>query len=197
MGNSVVKESYSSPDYLAREYRKLWPKVWQSVCREEELTGAGDYVTYEIGNESVIVMRAASGKLRAYHNVCQHRGRRLQHVATRSAVAVVRLLQPRHAQPRRDVAWFDGQDGFVERSRLPPCPGRLVPLRQLPGLGDRLHGRPSGRRGIKHSGKPRPGVRSQAKKRPPCGGRRGEKAGPKAASMSAFSVGWLSSTLIR
>lgn len=77
MPGSVVKESYFSPDFLAREYRKLWPKVWQSVCREEELVATGDYVTYEIGRESVIVMRAASGGLRAFHNACQHRGRRL------------------------------------------------------------------------------------------------------------------------
>ena len=77
MAGSVIKESYYSPDYLRREYEKLWPRVWQSVCREEELVAAGDYVTYELGAESVIVMRSASGALRAWHNVCQHRGRRL------------------------------------------------------------------------------------------------------------------------
>jgi phenylpropionate dioxygenase-like ring-hydroxylating dioxygenase large terminal subunit len=75
--NSVVKESYFSADYLSREYRKLWPKVWQQACREEELLEPGDYVTYEIGDESVIIVRTTSGALRAYHNVCQHRGRRL------------------------------------------------------------------------------------------------------------------------
>jgi len=77
MPGAVVVESYHSPDYLAREYRKLWPRVWQSVCREEELLDPGDYVTYDIGDEAVIVLRSASGRLRAFHNVCQHRGRRL------------------------------------------------------------------------------------------------------------------------
>lgn len=77
MNTHVVKESYYSREYLAREYDRLWPRVWQSVCREEELLEAGAYVTYEIGAESIFVMRSAAGNLRAFHNVCQHRGRRL------------------------------------------------------------------------------------------------------------------------
>ncbi len=77
MTGHVIKESYYSPKYLEREYEKLWPRTWQSVCREEELVETGDYVTYDIGDESVFVMRSASGQLHAFHNVCQHRGRRL------------------------------------------------------------------------------------------------------------------------
>jgi len=75
--NSVVKESYSAPDYLTREYQRLWPRVWQMACREEELADVGDYVTYDIGDESVIIVRSAVDTLRAFHNVCLHRGRRL------------------------------------------------------------------------------------------------------------------------
>jgi phenylpropionate dioxygenase-like ring-hydroxylating dioxygenase large terminal subunit len=65
MAGAVVRESYHSPDYLRREYQRLWPRVWQSVCREEELVETGDYITYEIGDESIIVMRSTSGELRA------------------------------------------------------------------------------------------------------------------------------------
>jgi phenylpropionate dioxygenase-like ring-hydroxylating dioxygenase large terminal subunit len=75
--SSVVKESYSSQGYLESEYRKLWPRVWQMACREEELTDVGDYVTYDIGDDSVIIVRSATDQLRAFHNVCLHRGRRL------------------------------------------------------------------------------------------------------------------------
>lgn len=73
----VVKESYYDPAWVPREYRKLWPHTWQMACREEELEKAGDYVTYDIGSESVIVVRAATGEIKAFHNVCLHRGRRL------------------------------------------------------------------------------------------------------------------------
>ena len=75
--SSVVRESYFSPHYLDLEYRRLWPRVWQMACREEELPEVGDYLTYDIGDDSVIVVRSAPDQLRAFHNVCRHRGRRL------------------------------------------------------------------------------------------------------------------------
>jgi phenylpropionate dioxygenase-like ring-hydroxylating dioxygenase large terminal subunit len=73
----VVKNAYYSRDYLEREYARLWPRVWQMACRVEELAAVGDYVTYDIGNESVIILRSAPDRLQAFHNVCLHRGRRL------------------------------------------------------------------------------------------------------------------------
>jgi nitrite reductase/ring-hydroxylating ferredoxin subunit len=70
-------EAYVSETYAREENEKLWPKVWQIACREEELKKVGDYVTYEILDESIIVVRSASDKISAYYNACKHRGRRL------------------------------------------------------------------------------------------------------------------------
>ena len=39
-------EAYVSEDYARNENEKLWAKVWQSTCREEEIPKVGDYVTY-------------------------------------------------------------------------------------------------------------------------------------------------------
>ena len=68
-------------DYTAEFHRlemeRVWPRVWQVACREEELPNVGDYVNYEIGNESILVVRSAPDKIRAFYNVCPHRGRRL------------------------------------------------------------------------------------------------------------------------
>jgi phenylpropionate dioxygenase-like ring-hydroxylating dioxygenase large terminal subunit len=72
----VPKESYISADYVRLEKQRLWPKVWQIACREEELPRNGSFVTFEIAGESIIVVRTPEG-IRAYYNVCQHRGRRL------------------------------------------------------------------------------------------------------------------------
>jgi nitrite reductase/ring-hydroxylating ferredoxin subunit len=72
----VPKDAYISREYVALEAERLWPKVWQVACREEELKQVGDFVTYEVANESIIVVRTAEG-LRAHHNACQHRGRKL------------------------------------------------------------------------------------------------------------------------
>lgn len=73
----VPVEAYISPDYARAEKDRLWSKVWQVACREEELTGIGDYVTYDIADESIIVTRTDADTITAYYNVCPHRGRRL------------------------------------------------------------------------------------------------------------------------
>ncbi|MBY0420983.1 MAG: aromatic ring-hydroxylating dioxygenase subunit alpha, partial [Parvularculaceae bacterium] len=74
---AISPERYISRDYLEREKEKLWSNVWQVACREEEIPNVGDYVTYEIGDDSFIVVRNKQGGISAFHNVCAHRGRRL------------------------------------------------------------------------------------------------------------------------
>jgi phenylpropionate dioxygenase-like ring-hydroxylating dioxygenase large terminal subunit len=69
--------AYISEEYARAERDRLWAKVWQQVCRVEELPRVGDFLTYDILDDSIIVVRTASGTIRAYHNVCAHRGRRL------------------------------------------------------------------------------------------------------------------------
>lgn len=70
-------EPFTSPEYARAEADRLWPRVWQAACRVEEMPEIGDYVTYDIGDESIIVVRTAADTISAYYNVCQHRGRRL------------------------------------------------------------------------------------------------------------------------
>ncbi|MBV1918299.1 MAG: aromatic ring-hydroxylating dioxygenase subunit alpha [Sphingomonadaceae bacterium] len=70
-------EPYISEDYAREEREKLWLKVWQVACREEEIPNIGDYYTYEILDQSVIVVRTGEDEISAYHNACRHRGRRL------------------------------------------------------------------------------------------------------------------------
>jgi phenylpropionate dioxygenase-like ring-hydroxylating dioxygenase large terminal subunit len=73
----IPVQAYISEAYAREEEEKLWPMVWQVACREEEIPDIGDYVTYDIMNESIIVVRTAVDRIRAFYNVCQHRGRRL------------------------------------------------------------------------------------------------------------------------
>src|SRR5713101_3419890 len=74
----VPKSDYVSPDFDRLEFERLWPRVWQIACREEELLAVGDYVNYEIGEESILIVRTSVDCIRAFYNVCSHRGRRLQ-----------------------------------------------------------------------------------------------------------------------
>jgi len=73
---SVPVKRYTTREFHDLEMQKLWPRVWQMACREEEIPRVGDYVVYEIGHYSILVVRTSQG-IKAHHNVCKHRGRRL------------------------------------------------------------------------------------------------------------------------
>ena len=73
----IPVKPFVSREYAEAEGDKLWARVWQAACRLEELPKVGDYVTYDIGEESIIVVRVSPEEVRAMYNVCLHRGRRL------------------------------------------------------------------------------------------------------------------------
>lgn len=68
---------YTDPAFFREEVEKLWLKVWQFACREEEIPNRGDYVTYDIVGKSLIIVRTQAGDIRAFANSCLHRGRKL------------------------------------------------------------------------------------------------------------------------
>jgi len=70
-------EAYISEEYARAEGDKLWAKVWQHVGRVEEIPEVGSYITYDIANDSILIVRTAHDTIKAYHNVCPHRGRKL------------------------------------------------------------------------------------------------------------------------
>jgi nitrite reductase/ring-hydroxylating ferredoxin subunit len=70
-------EAFVSPEYARAEADRLWSRVWQVAGRVEEIPKPGDYITYEIGEDSILIVRTAATSIKAYHNVCPHRGRRL------------------------------------------------------------------------------------------------------------------------
>ena len=73
----IPKERYTSPTFLDLELERLWPRVWQIACREEQVGEVGDYCEYTIGNESVLVRALRPRAVRAFFNACLHRGTRL------------------------------------------------------------------------------------------------------------------------
>lgn len=73
----VPVSQYTTREFHDTEMEKVWSKVWQMACREEEIPEIGDHIIYEIGSYSIIVVRTAEG-IKAHHNACLHRGRRLR-----------------------------------------------------------------------------------------------------------------------
>jgi phenylpropionate dioxygenase-like ring-hydroxylating dioxygenase large terminal subunit len=70
-------EAFLSKDYAEAEKELLWPKVWQMAGREEDIPNIGDFLTYDIADESIIIIRTATDTIKAFYNVCAHRGRQL------------------------------------------------------------------------------------------------------------------------
>ena len=73
----VPKARYVDVDYATLERRHLWPRVWQMACLTTDVAAPGDWIEYRIADQSIIVLRDLQGELRAFHNVCSHRGFKL------------------------------------------------------------------------------------------------------------------------
>ena len=70
------KEGYFSREYMAREWQKLWTDTWLIAAVSSDIANVGDYVLFDVGDESIIVTRTEQG-VKAFYNVCSHRGAKL------------------------------------------------------------------------------------------------------------------------
>jgi nitrite reductase/ring-hydroxylating ferredoxin subunit len=70
----IPVERYVSDEFAARERAALWPRVWQLACSTDHVAAPGDWYEYVVGNLSVLIVRGDDGELRAFQNVCRHRG---------------------------------------------------------------------------------------------------------------------------
>jgi Rieske 2Fe-2S family protein len=70
-------EYYTSPAILAEEREQIFAQQWSCVGRASRLAEAGDFVVRTVAGESLIMVRGRDGILRAFFNLCRHRGTRL------------------------------------------------------------------------------------------------------------------------
>ena len=68
---------YRSPEIFRTEKERIFCREWIVACREEELPKPGDHRVLDWLGESVLLVRNREGELRAFYNVCRHRGSRL------------------------------------------------------------------------------------------------------------------------
>jgi carnitine monooxygenase subunit len=68
---------YYTREYMQLEWERMWPRVWLLAGVVSDLPEDGDYFTFTIGAEEVIVVRQADGGIKAFYNVCPHRGNKL------------------------------------------------------------------------------------------------------------------------
>ena len=68
---------YHDPEYFAVEMARVIRPSWQIVCHANDIAEAGQWRTLDLLGESILVIRGADGAVRAFANVCRHRGSRL------------------------------------------------------------------------------------------------------------------------
>ena len=68
---------YRSADIFRIEKERIFCREWIAACREEELPRPGDSQVINVLGESILLVRNREGQLRAFYNVCRHRGARL------------------------------------------------------------------------------------------------------------------------
>jgi phenylpropionate dioxygenase-like ring-hydroxylating dioxygenase large terminal subunit len=155
-GDPITGERYTSRDFARAEWDGMWTRIWHVAGRAADIPEAGDYLVHDFMHESVIAVRQHDGSVRAFHNVCGHRGQRL--VADSASVAetfacpyhgwrwgldgVLRHVQDRHDFPQGDPCGIlrltevrCGQwGGFVWYSMVEDSPGLMEYLHPLPDI---------------------------------------------------------------
>ena len=74
---TLPSQYYTSPTVYEREKEAIFYRTWQYVAHRSAFAEPGDYVTLGICDQNIFVMKGGDGVLRAFYNVCRHRGHEL------------------------------------------------------------------------------------------------------------------------
>ncbi len=77
LGFSLEQAFYKDPEIYQTELSQIFSKHWLYAGHTSQIPNTGNYVTFEVGTESIIIVRAANGDIKAHINVCRHRGSRI------------------------------------------------------------------------------------------------------------------------
>lgn len=102
---SIPPERYFTEAWAALERERLWSKVWTWAGRDEDIADPGDFLRFDHGRESFLIIRGHDDGIRAFYNVCPHRGNRL--VAAETGSLSNAITCPFHN-------WRFGFDGTLE-----------------------------------------------------------------------------------
>jgi len=106
-GMSLDRKFYTDPDFYRLDLETIFTRDWMFAGHDCEIPGPGDYLTMQIGDYPIIVLRGRDGAINALHNTCRHRGSRV--CAAKKGTAK-RLVCPYHQ-------WTYDLDGSLIRAR--------------------------------------------------------------------------------
>jgi phenylpropionate dioxygenase-like ring-hydroxylating dioxygenase large terminal subunit len=118
--------AYFSQELFELECETLFKTHWQFVCHVNEAADIGAYVTFDVAGERALVIRGHDGILRAFHNLCRHRGSRI--VPDARGVCNKAMVCPYHG-------WAYNLDGglrgIANRDTFPPMQADKWSLKPL------------------------------------------------------------------
>jgi choline monooxygenase len=77
LASALEPRYYRDPGLAELEEQRIFGRSWQLIAHEQRVPNPGDYTTGTVGSQPVLVLRDEEGTLRAFRNVCRHRGSRL------------------------------------------------------------------------------------------------------------------------
>ncbi|MGP9797513.1 aromatic ring-hydroxylating oxygenase subunit alpha [Halomonas sp. 86] len=90
---SLPQPFYNDARLFALDMQEVFEKEWLFAGMTCEIPAKGNFMTLEIGNNPVVIVRGGEGQIHAFHNVCRHRGSRL---CTKDKGKVAKLVCPYH-----------------------------------------------------------------------------------------------------
>jgi phenylpropionate dioxygenase-like ring-hydroxylating dioxygenase large terminal subunit len=116
---------YRDPEYFRLEMARLIRPSWQIVCHASDIANPGEWRTLDLPGESVIAIRGGDGVVRAFANVCRHRGSRL---VDGEAGCAKRLTCPYHAWTYAADGRLVGVPNREDYPGLDPAQFGLIPV---------------------------------------------------------------------
>ncbi len=109
-GFSMPREFYCDEAVFEADMEQVVGRKWIMAGHVDQLRGKGDYFLFRIGGEQIIIIRENESSIRAFYNVCRHRG---SLICSADAGNAKKLVCPYHA-------WTYGLDGALISARLMP-----------------------------------------------------------------------------
>lgn len=107
---TLAAHYYTDPAIFQQEMERIFYRSWQLVGHGAQLAEPGDYLSFQIGTQSLIAVHGSDGELRAFYNVCQHRGHELLQGSGSTRI----IACPYHA-------WTYELDGKLRKARNSQC----------------------------------------------------------------------------
>ncbi len=111
--------SFFNPEMLEMEKDMLFRRHWQVVCHASDVPNTGDFLAFDIVGERALIIRGEDGEIRAFHNLCRHRGSRV--VGEESGTCKSAIICPFHG-------WAYNLDGTLRGAAQPKTLPDLDPV---------------------------------------------------------------------